>query len=383
MLVNFQLKKRGLLPTDYTYSSMFAACGSAGPPALDVLNKVRSEMERRDVPFNTITANSLMSALALCGKHAEAIEIYMDMEKMNIRPDIYTYGGLLVTMAKDRKSGVGVAQGVWSEMTKSAIVPDLHCHNMVLQVLRDGGMEGVVKEVEHIPDKPPKTLELPYISADELKKLVGQVKIGKSTVVKVTRPTEGRRTKIIEEGKRLKKGNKRGVENVVLMGGDVSGEKESYERDGTDAGAMRDSMNKEKIPLEELSEKTEIYVKGDVTFELSRAHRMVLKVGSGRPNATQGKVRWLEKSSLEAFFAYMKKNRVKPDIHTFHLLGHLTPDYTHLLVTMQERKVSPDAKFMVAMVTQHSRHFHNLQGALVREGEVKDTSVGLWEHILM
>jgi len=70
-----QLKKRRLLPTDRTYSSMFAACGSAGPQAFEILGKVRSEMERREVPLNTITANALMSALAMCGQHQEATQV--------------------------------------------------------------------------------------------------------------------------------------------------------------------------------------------------------------------------------------------------------------------------------------------------------------------
>ena len=55
---------------------MFAACGTAGPQALEILGKVRSEMERREVPLNTITANALMSALAMCGQHQEATQVW-------------------------------------------------------------------------------------------------------------------------------------------------------------------------------------------------------------------------------------------------------------------------------------------------------------------
>ncbi len=54
---------------------MFAACGAAGPGGYAILDKVRTEMERRDIPLNTITSNALMSALALCGKDQDAIQV--------------------------------------------------------------------------------------------------------------------------------------------------------------------------------------------------------------------------------------------------------------------------------------------------------------------
>lgn len=114
---------------------------------MGILDKVREEMERRDVCPDTIVTNSLISALAHCGKHDEAMQVYLDMtSKTHSDPDVRTFGALLLAVGKDKVQGLEVAQRVWSEMLASGVQVDLYSYNMLLQVLRDGGLEGVVKE---------------------------------------------------------------------------------------------------------------------------------------------------------------------------------------------------------------------------------------------
>jgi len=289
----------------------------------------------------------------------------MDMEKLDLKPDIYTFSGLLLIMSRDKEDGVGVARGVWSEMTKSAVVPDLHCHNKILLVLRDGGLQGVVKEPNHTPDQPAKILEVPSVTTFTMKQLVSGVATGKKED-NSPKTTKSEKSKSDEETLKDAASNGEKAKNTKTDSGEVS-------TAVLDVARKVDwKWKKEYAQLHERLgeiEKTVVYLRGEVTFELSRAHRLVLKVGGCQVKGNHGNIRWLEKSSIESFFAYMKKNRVKPDIHCFHLLGHLATDPAHLLVTMQERKVVPDAKFMTAMIMQHSKYFHNLQGALVRCGQ--------------
>ena len=300
----------------------------------------------------------------------------MDMEKLDIKPDVYTFGSLMLIMSRDKDDGVGVARGVWSEMRKSAVVPDLHCHNTILQVLRDGGLQGVVSELNHTPNQPAKVLEVPSVTAENIKQLVINVPTGKK---------EEASHKISEGVGKLKSGGKGTSKDAT---NDAEKAKNAQTSSGTVSMAVPDVERKVdgkwKQKYTELHErlgeieKPVVSVKGEMTFELSRAHRLVLKVGGCQVKGHPGTIRWLEKSSMEDFFAYMKKNRVKPNIHSFHLLGHLATDPVHLLVTMQERKVMPDAKLMTAMVMQHSKYFHNLQAALVRCGRKLWQGVGMY-----
>ena len=110
---------------------------------------------------------------------------------------------------------------------------------------------------------------------------------------------------------------------------------------------------------------TTLYVKAKVDFSLTRDHTLVLHVGSLHAGGSAN-IRWLDKNSIEHFFSALKQSRLKPDIHTFHLLMHLTLDPGHLLVTMKERKVVPDAKLMSAAITQQARRLGNIQGGKVR-----------------
>ena len=62
------------------------------------------------------------------------------MLKLNLSPDIQTFGSLLLAAAKDSESGVDLAQRIWSEMLASGFQPDLYCYNLLLQCLRDAGV---------------------------------------------------------------------------------------------------------------------------------------------------------------------------------------------------------------------------------------------------
>lgn len=308
MVTLLQMKKRALLATDHTYSSMYAACGGAGEAGGPILDKVRAEMERRDVRPNTIVSNSLMAALALCGRHQEAMQVYLQMSSTYTEPDLCTFGALLLAVGKDRTRGLGVAMRVWSEMAASGLTPDLYSYNMLLQVLRDAGLEGV-------PDG--------GVAGEPMRRPVPCVPIA------ILQGEMGMAPKAV--------------------GGDAGVAIEGVEEWITDTEAFENYL----------------FVKKKVEFKMSESHMLVLHVGGASPDATPT-TRWLEKRSVEDLFAAMKISRVKPDIHTFQLLVHLTLDPTHLLVTMRERGVGPDSKFMGAAITQQAKHLNNLQGAKVR-----------------
>ena len=294
---------------------MFAACGAAGPAAAPILDKVRAEMERRDVLPNTIAINAMISALALCGRVQEAMQLYLDMSKMHSEPDLCTFGALLLAVGKDKTRGLGVAKRVWSEMLASGHRPDLYSYNMMLQILRDAGLEGVVSEDKGQPQK----RVIPVINVEKLpERFDSKGKVGGAKLEERTKETD----------------NKKNADSSTWLAGDT--------------------VN--KIVL---------HLRGKVNFELCPGHSLELCVGSLQ-RAGPVTTRWLEQHSIETLYSAIKQTcHLKPDMHTFHLLVHLTLDPSHLLVTMRERKIFPDNKFMVAAVTQQARQLQSLQGAKV------------------
>ena len=140
------MKKRSLLPTDHTYSSMFAACAEAGPKSSKILDKLQDEVERRNVLLNSISSNALITALAACGRHDDAGGIYTDMLNKHMTPDPHTFSSLLLAAAHNKEDGFEAGQRAWSEMIASGVQPDLHCFNVLLQCVRDGGIGPAVLE---------------------------------------------------------------------------------------------------------------------------------------------------------------------------------------------------------------------------------------------
>ncbi len=141
------MKKRAITPTDHSYTSLFNACSKAGPHSLNYLNKIREEIERRNVVLNTIPSNALISALVSCGMPEEAFEVYSDMLKAQLEPQVQTFCSLLAAASADLVTGLEKAQRVWREMVACGIVPDLPCYLVLLQCLRHAGVPQGMREM--------------------------------------------------------------------------------------------------------------------------------------------------------------------------------------------------------------------------------------------
>ena len=156
------MKKRGLTPTDHTYSSMFSACAMAGLEGGAVLSKLQSELQRRDVALNLISTNSLLSALARCGSHKETGKVFLEMGERGLAPDVKTYSALLQAASHDQEEGVATAGRVWQEMLGAGVNPDLYSYNLFLHCLRGAGFSGLQRNP---PPSPFLLLSLPSDSA--------------------------------------------------------------------------------------------------------------------------------------------------------------------------------------------------------------------------
>jgi pentatricopeptide repeat domain-containing protein 1 len=134
------MKKRALLPTDHTYTSLFNCCSVAGKRSLRYLQLVREEMERREVLPNSLTANAIIKAYAMCGEPTKAYEVYVKMSNWNCSPDLRTFSFLLMACAEDKDGGVAKCLHVWPEISANGFQPDVYSFNLLLRCLRDGGI---------------------------------------------------------------------------------------------------------------------------------------------------------------------------------------------------------------------------------------------------
>ena len=103
------MKKRGLKPTDRTFTSLFNAFASAPVPSsqLERVYNLQKVMEANENVANSITYNALIQALVNCeAKVDEPFEVHETMKMKNLETDSYTYCYLLKACSKDKKNGI-------------------------------------------------------------------------------------------------------------------------------------------------------------------------------------------------------------------------------------------------------------------------------------
>lgn len=134
------MKKRGLEPTDRTFTSLFNAFASAPIPSsqLERVYKIQKVMEASENIANAITYNALIQALVECEAEIdEPFEVYDTMKMKKLETDSYTYCYLLKACSKDKKNGISKALKVWEEMHLNEVPNNIYSNNMLLQVLRN------------------------------------------------------------------------------------------------------------------------------------------------------------------------------------------------------------------------------------------------------
>ena len=132
------MKKCSILPTERTYSSLFHGCAVAGKKSLRIFDKIVAEMERRSVTAGTITSNIMIQALALCEEPDRALEIYDSMISSHTPVDLHTFSALLMAaMVKTNDDGLKIAVGIWNELRRTDLTPDIFCYNLLLECLKD------------------------------------------------------------------------------------------------------------------------------------------------------------------------------------------------------------------------------------------------------
>ena len=132
------MKKCAVLPTERTYSSLFHGCAVAGKKSLRIFDKIVAEMERRNITASTITSNVMIQALALCEEPDRALEVYESMIFSHTPIDLHTFSALLMAaMGKTNDNGLKMAVGIWNEIRRSDMTPDIYCYNLLLECLKD------------------------------------------------------------------------------------------------------------------------------------------------------------------------------------------------------------------------------------------------------
>ncbi|KAM9125220.1 pentatricopeptide repeat-containing protein 1, mitochondrial [Pangshura tecta] len=363
------MKKRGLIPTDATYTALFNACAESPwkDSGLQSALKLRQELKGKNLELNLITYHALLKVCAICSDLRTCFDILKEIVHKGHAVTTETFSFLLMGCIKDKESGLRYALQVWQQMTKLGIKPDGYTYNLMLHAARDCGIgDPVVASILLLrsTDEDPKQVKL--ISGRRGQKMKGQKRKGADSGISTQFDVETMEKQIFQE-------NSRKAEEHLINheDKDVS---EVQAEPGTGLAGLTKTVECSKIgdfrrnqaisdpPQTNRGQFFETACNLPNLLDLKISNKNLVSLGTVATPSD----RLALMGNMEGFLNKMKEDNVAPNIKTFTLLAELieplSQSESSLLTVLDEHKVKVDVTFFNTLLRKKSK-LGDLEGA--------------------
>ncbi|NXT59673.1 PTCD1 protein, partial [Pluvianellus socialis] len=357
------MKKRGLTPTNATYTALFNACAESPwkDSGLQSALKLRQQLKSKNEELNLITYHALLKVCALCSDLRMCCDVLKEIVHKGHVLTAETFSFLLMSCIKDSENGFRYALQVWKQMTKLGIKADSHTYNLMLRAARDCGIGDPVVASKLL-------LGPTDENSSQLRLAPGRQK--------VTNPKKGE------------------LESTAAVQLDVEAmEKQLFQESLVKPEGLIQQQNKDvtqaetepaapSSPSGAHSRTGALMRRGQNTVEQERARvsqrqpfcNLPSLLDSRMPDAavvSLGTVatpshRLALMGDVEGFLNKMKEDNAEPNIKTFTLLAELvepqSPSECSLLALLDEHKVKVDVTFFNTLIRKKSKQ-GDLEGA--------------------
>uniref|UniRef100_A0A8B9EZQ0 Pentatricopeptide repeat-containing protein 1 n=1 Tax=Amazona collaria TaxID=241587 RepID=A0A8B9EZQ0_9PSIT len=333
------MKKRGLTPTEATYTALFNACAESPwkDSGLQSALKLRQQLKSKNEELNLITYHALLKACALCSDLRMCFDVLKEIIHKGHVPTVETFSFLLMGCIKDNESGFRYALQVWKQMTMLGIKGDSHTYNLMLRAARDCGIGDPAVASELL-------LSPPSENSPQLRLAPGRQK------------------------EKVKKQKKKGSESGAAVQLDVEAmEKQLFQEGSVQPKEVtrpqnRD-MNQAKGEAEQAHQSQKLQFSNLPNLLDSKIPNGAV-VSLGRVAAPSSRLALM--GDVEGFLNKMKEDNAEPNIKTFTLLAELvepqSPSESALLALLDKHKVKVDVTFFNTLIRKKSKQ-GDLEGA--------------------
>ncbi|NXO28512.1 PTCD1 protein, partial [Cisticola juncidis] len=353
------MKKRGLIPTEATYTALFNACAESPwkDSGLQSALKLRQQLQSKNEELNLITYHALLKVCALCSDLRMCLDVLKEIVQKGHVLTAETFSFLLMSCIKDSENGFRFALQVWQQMNKLGIKPDSHTYNLMLRAARDCGI-GDPAVASQLLLSPPEHSPQPKLPPGRRKEKVKNQRRKRSESAPVQLDVEAMEKQLFQESlvqpeEQIQQQNK-DVTRVEAEAPDNPTATHSR------AGAlMRRAQSEGEQPHP--SQKM-LFCNLPNLLDSRKADTAVVSLGT----VATPSHRLALMGDVEGFLNKMKEDNAEPDIKTFTLLAELvepqSPSESSLLALLDDHQVKVDVTFFNTLMRKRSKQ-GDLEGA--------------------
>ncbi|NP_001088659.1 pentatricopeptide repeat domain 1 L homeolog isoform X1 [Xenopus laevis] len=334
------MKKRGLVPTDPTYTALFNACAESPwkESGLQQALKLRQELKSKSIQLNLVTYQSLLKVFALCSDLQNSMEIFKEIVQEGHIITKDTFNILLMSCIKNKEIGFRYSLQVWRQMIRLGIKPDNSTYNLLLRATRDCGIgDPAEASALLLSSKEPAPRMLKAKTGKHIKGMKKKMNATSELDVEMLE-----KQLFIGESTQLGISNSKGMDNLCLQ--------ENAKEINT---IPQPARNQEICDALILPSSTSLHLPN----LLDGPANTDIVVSLGSVSTPTNRLALI--GGMEGIIQKMHNDKVSPTIKTFTLLAEIIePDdkiESNLLNTMDSAKVKADVTFFNTLLRKRSK----------------------------
>ncbi|XP_027539730.1 pentatricopeptide repeat-containing protein 1, mitochondrial [Neopelma chrysocephalum] len=357
------MKKRGLIPTEATYTALFNACAESPwkDSGLQSALKLRQQLQSKNEELNLITYHALLKVCALCSDLKMCFDVLKEIVQKGHVLTAETFSFLLMSCIKDSENGFRYALQVWKQMTKLGIKGNSHTYNLMLRAARDCGIGDPVLASELLLRPPEDSPQLRLPPGKQKERMRNWRKKGSESVA-VQLDVEAMEKQLFPESLVQPKEPIQQQNKNVNQAEEEPAAPDSPSVTHSRAGALMRRDHRE-MELEQAHPRQELpFCNLPNLLDSRMPDAAVVSLGT----VATPSHRLALMGDVEGFLNKMKEDNAEPNIKTFTLLAELvepqSPSESSLLALLDEHKVKVDVTFFNTLIRKKSKQ-GDLEGA--------------------